>query len=549
MYTIGLDFGTESARALLVETATGQIAASATFTYPHGVIDERLPGSDFPLPPDWALQHPGDWLAAMEALVPAVLREAGVPPEQVIGLGVDFTSCTILPTTADGTPLCLLPEWRAVPHAWPKLWKHHGAHPQAERVTRLAAERNEAFLARYGGRISSEWLIPKVLSIVEEAPWVYEAAARILEGGDWIVWQLTGNERRNACAAGYKACWQKGKGYPSADFLAALHPRLAHLVEDKLSDDIYPPGMRAGTLTPAWAERLGLRPETAIGVAMIDAHAGTLGVGVAEPGVMAMIMGTSICHMLLGREERLVEGISGVVEDGIVPGLYGYEAGQVGAGDMFAWFLEQGVTPAYYQAAQESNLSLHEALTKEAAALQPGESGLLAVDWWNGCRTPLVDAELSGIVLGYTLATKPAEIYRALLEATAYGTRLVIETFEGQGVEVKRLVATGGLTKNSLLMQIFADVMNRPIAVSGAEQATALGAAMLGATAAGRARGGYDTLAEAVAHMAGPIAATYSPGEAAVAIYDLLYKQYRRLVDLFGRQADSPLKVLRRLRR
>lgn len=547
-FALGLDFGTESARALLVETATGRIAASAVFIYPDGVIDERLPGTNVRLPPAWALQNPADWLAALDAIVPAVLRDASAKPEQVVGIGVDFTSCTILPTTADGTPLCLLERWRNVPHAWPKLWKHHGAQPQADRMTQVAGARGEAFLARYGGRISSEWLIPKVLSILDESPEVYDAAARILEGGDWIVWQLTGNERRNACAAGYKACWEKGTGYPSSEFLGALHPRLARLVEEKLASDIYAPGVRAGTLTPAWAKRLGLHPETAVGVAMIDAHAGTLGVGVATPGMMAMIMGTSTCHMLLGRERVLVEGISGVVEDGIVLGLFGYEAGQVGVGDIFAWYVEQGVPPLYHDEARQRGLNLHDLLSEKTASLKPGVSGLLALDWWNGCRTPLVDANLSGVILGYTLGTKPEEIYRALVEATAYGTRLVIETFENQKVSVERLVATGGLTKNCLLMQIYADVTNRAIVVAGAEQATALGAAMLGATAAGSARGGFDTLAEATARMAGPPAATYRPHPDAVALYQVLYEEYLRLVNLFGRQADSPLKVLKRLR-
>lgn len=548
MYAIGLDFGTESARAVLADVANGQIAASATFIYPHGVIYEVLPDSNVTLPADWALQHPADWLAALESLVPSVLLQSQVSADEVIGLGLAFTSCTILPTNAEGTPLCLLPQWHHVPHAWPKLWKHHAAQPQAEFVTQLAAKRGEAFLQRYGGRISSEWLIPKVLSMVEQAPEVYEAASRILEAGDWIVWQLTGNEVRSACAAGYKACWQKERGYPSPKFLAALHPRLQRLAEEKLSTSIHPPGSRAGNLTPAWARRLGLRPDTAISVAMIDAHAGTLGLGVAEPEVMALIMGTSTCHMLLAREERLIDGISGVVEDGIVPGLYGYEAGQVGAGDMLAWYLEQGVPPSYHQLAQQTGVDLHYVLGDEASTLKPGESGLLALDWWNGCRTPLVDSDLSGLIVGYTLATKPGAIYRALLEAIAYGTRLVIETFEAQHVGIQRLVASGGLTRNRLLMQICADVTNRPIGVSQTDQTTALGAAILGATAAGSLRGGYDSLQEATSRMAAPLAHTFFPQPEAVSIYQLLYRQYLRLVDFFGRQADSPVKVLRQLK-
>ncbi|MGB2774866.1 MAG: ribulokinase [Anaerolineae bacterium] len=546
-YTIGLDYGTQSARALLVRT-DGLIAATAVCDYVDGVIDEHLPGSRRALGADWALQNPADWLTVLEAIVPQVLAAAGVAGEQVIGIGVDFTACTILPTTADGTPLCQLPAWRETPHAWPKLWKHHAAQPQADRFNQVAVARGEAFLARYGGRVSSEWLLPKALSILEEAPSVYDAASRIIEGGDWLVWQLSGQERRNACAAGYKACWTKGEGYPSADFLAALHPRFAVVVEEKLSAEVLPAGAYAGGLTPAWAGRLGLPAGVAVGVAMIDAHAGALGMGVGTPGVLGMIMGTSTCHMLLGREAALAEGISGVVEDGIVPGLFGYEAGQAGVGDIFAWFVEHGAPAAYEDEARASGVSLHELLSARAARLAPGASGLLALDWWNGCRTPLVDADLTGVIFGYSLNTKPEEVYRALIEATAFGTRLVIETFTSQGVPVERLVATGGLTKNRLLMQIYADVTNRPIEVAGTEQATGLGAAMLGATAAGSAAGGFDSLGDAVAAMASVPAASYQPDAGAAAVYEVLYRQYSRLVDQFGRRADSPLKALRQLK-
>jgi L-ribulokinase len=547
-YSIGLDFGTESARAVLVDVCTGRVAASTVFEYPDGVIDQNLPETDQTLPPDWALQNPADWLRAVEVTIPAVLHEGGVAPEEVVGIGMDFTSCTILPTTANGTPLCQIEGWRDQPHAWPKLWKHHAAQPQADKVNRLAIERGERFIKRYGGKISSEWLIPKALQILEETPETYDTAARIIEGGDWVVWQLTGNERRNTCAAGYKACWEKGTGYPSPEFLAALHPQLGNLVADKLSQAIYPPGTLAGGLRSDWAVKLRLKPGTSVGVAMIDAHAGTLGSGVAGPGVMAMVMGTSTCHMLMSRQQVLVEGISGVVEDGIVPGLFGYEAGQVGAGDMFAWFVEHSVPYEYHCEAERRGLSLHELLTEKAQTLRPGQSGLLALDWWNGCRTPLVDADLSGVVLGYTLATKPEEVYRALIESTAYGTRLIVDLFIEQGVAVERLVSGGGLTRNPMLMQIYADVTGREIAVAGTDQATALGAAMLGATAAGRAKGGYDTLGEAAEHMAPQPAAVYHPIPRNVAVYNELMAEYARLVDLFGRRSDSPLKVLRRLR-
>ena len=547
-YSLGLDFGTESARAVLVDVSTGETVATAVHPYTDGVIDERLPGSNEPLPPDWALQNPADWLAALEATIPAVLAESGVPPESVVGLGLDFTACTVLPTTEDGTPLCALDAYRERPHAWAKLWKHHASQPQADRINALAAERGEPWLARYGGKISSEWLMPKALQILEEDPEVYAAAARIVEGADWVVWQLTGTLIRNACAAGYKATWHKRDGYPSPEFLAALHPDLADLYQTKMVGPVVPPGQRVGGLTAKWAERLGLVAGTPVAAPIIDAHAAVLGGGISGPGVMFMIMGTSTCHMLMAEKEMPVEGIAGVVEDGIVPGYFGYEAGQAAVGDIFAWFVEHSVPPTYHEEARRRGVSLHDVLAEKAANLRPGGSGLLALDWWNGNRSTLVDAELSGLLVGYTLGTRPEDVYRALIEGTAFGTRVIIEAFAEQGLPVRSIVTGGGLTKNTLLMQIYADVTGREIAVAGSDQVSALGAAMLGAVAAGAARGGYDTLVEAVMHMAPPPARVYRPILEHRATYDALYAEYRRLYDYFGRGENRVMKVLRRLR-
>ncbi len=548
-YTLGLDFGTESARAVLVDVATGKTVATAVHPYADGVIDETLPAGDRPLPPDWALQNPADWLAALETTIPAVLAESGIAPESVVGLGLDFTACTILPTTADGSPLCALEAYRERPHAWAKLWKHHAAQPQADRVNEVALARGEPWLARYGGKISSEWLIPKALQMLEEAPDLYAAADRIVEGGDWVAWQLTGKLARNACAAGYKATWHKVDGFPSADFLAALHPDLTGLYRDKLAGPVVAPGQKVGGLTAGWAGRLGLVAGTPVAAPIIDAHAAVPGGGVGGPGTMFMIMGTSTCHMLMAENEVLVEGIAGVVEDGIVPGFFGYEAGQAGVGDIFAWFVENGVPPDYHEEAAGRGLSLHDVLAEKAAALRPGESGLLALDWWNGNRSTLVDAGLSGLLVGCTLATKAEEIYRALIEATAFGTRVIIEAFTSQGLPVKAIVTGGGLTKNDLLMQIYADVTGREMAVAGADQVTALGAAMLGAVAAGQSGGGYRSLAEAVVHMAPPPTRVYRPTPEHLAPYNTLYAEYRRLYDYFGRGENEVMKVLRRLRK
>ncbi len=547
-FSVGIDYGTESARAILVNVVSGDIVASSTCPYPDGVIDTYLPGSDQPLAPDWALQNPGDWLMALETLLPALLANSGVQTESVIGIGLDFTSCTILPTTVDGTPLCALDAYRAHPHAWAKLWKHHAAQPQADRVNTLAQSRREHWLARYGGKISSEWLIPKALQMLEEAPELYEAAARIVEGADWVVWQLTGRLARNACAAGYKGLWHKSDGYPDAGFLTELHPGLADLYTSKIAGPVLAPGQRVGGLTAEWAGRLGLLPGTPVAAPIIDAHSAMLGGGISGPGIMFMIMGTSTCHLLMSEREMLIEGIAGVVEDGIVPGLFGYEAGQAGVGDIFAWFVKNCVPPEYHAAVEPHSSSLHTVLTERAKQIPPGANGLLALDWWNGNRSTLVDAELSGMIVGYTLATKPEEIYRALIESTAFGTRLIIDAFTAGGVPISAIVAGGGLTKNELLMQIYANVIGQTIAVAGTEMVSALGAAMLGAVAAGQGDSKQAKFSEIIDCMAPQPHKVYQPEPQYSAIYNALYAEYRTLYDCFGRGTNNVMKILRRLR-
>lgn len=537
MYTIGIDFGTESARALVVDAGTGRSLASAVAEYRHGVIDDRLPGTGQPLGAEWALQHPADWLEAMTTAVRQAVAQAGVPVEEIVGLGIDFTACTVLPVQQDGTPLALREGWGALPHAWPKLWKHHASQPQATRVTDLASEMQTAWLPRYGGRISSEWLLPKALQVLEEAPEVFAASDLIVEGGDWVVWQLTGSFVRNACAAGYKGLWHKRDGYPSDDYLTQLHPGLAGFYRTRGGGQaVVPAGARVGTLTADWASRLGLSVDTAVGAAIIDAHAGVLGSGATAPGDLMLILGTSTCHLLLADREALVPGMAGVVEDGIVPGLFAYEAGQAAVGDTFAWFIDT-LLPADLRAeAEAAGVSPHAVLEERASALHPGESGLLALDWWNGNRSTLVDAELSGLIVGATLATRPEHIYRALIEATAFGTRVITDALRDGGVAVRRVIAGGGLTRNRLLMQIYADVLDAPIEVAAASQASALGAAMLGAVAAGSRAGGHATVAEAASAMAPAALETYHPAARAVSVYAELFALYTELYDLFGRQ-------------
>ena len=528
-YAIGIDFGTESARALLVDCSDGAEIAVSVHEYESGVIDERL--GDVELEPDWALQDPRDYVSSVQQTVRALLAETGVAPAEVAGLGIDFTSCTMLPALADGTALCEVGELRAEPHAWVKLWKHHAAQPEADRINAVAAERREPWLARYGGRYSSEWFFSKALQILDEAPELYARADRLLEAADWIVWQLTGVETRNTCTAGYKAMWSKRDGFPSREFFAALDPRFADVVDEKMSRTLAPLGARAGGLCERASAWTGLPPGTPVAVANVDAHVSVPAVGVTGPGRFVAIMGTSTCDILLGRELALVDGMCGVVEDGVLPGLFGYEAGQSAVGDIFAWYVEH-VRGA------------HAELTEEAARLRPGESGLLALDWWNGNRSVLVDADLQGLIVGLTLATRPAEVYRALIEATAFGMRVIVEGFERGGVPVDAIVACGGLPdRNPLLMQIYADVCGREIEVASSAQAPALGSAMYGAVAGGV----YESIVDASRAMAAPPRTTYEPDASNRATYDLLYREYVRLHDLFGRGGDDAMRTLKAL--
>jgi L-ribulokinase len=548
-YAIGIDFGTESGRALLVDVGDGQELATAVHPYANGVIDERLPDSGVRLEPDWALQDPNDYLEVFKQAIPAVLKESGVDPADVIGLGIDFTACTMLPTKADGTPLCFLPEWRARPHAWVKLWKHHAAQPEANRLNQIARELDYAFLDRYGGKISSEWFFPKAWQILDEAPEIYQAADRLLEGADWVVWQLTGQEKRNTCTAGYKAIWSKREGFPPDAFFKALDPRLEHIVDHKMSRTLYPLGAKAGGLTAEAAGWTGLRPGTAVAIANVDAHVAVPAAGVTEAARMVIIMGTSNCHMVLGTQERLVPGMCGYVEDGIIPGFFGYEAGQSCVGDHFAWFVENCVPAAYDREAGGRGINVHQLLEEKAAGLKPGASGLVALDWWNGNRSVLVDVDLTGMLVGATLATKAEELYRALIEATAYGTRIIIETFEANDVPVVEIVATGGLPdRNKLLMQIYADVTGRPIKIAGTQQAGALGSAMHGAVAAGAEVGGYDDIFEASRRMARLRDEAYEPIPENRRVYDRLYAEYVTLHDYFGRGANDVMKRLKALK-
>jgi L-ribulokinase len=540
---VGVDFGTLSGRALVVRVHDGAELGVATTAYRHAVLETRLPDG-MRLAPDWALQVPSDYIDVLREAVPEAVARAGVDPARVIGIATDFTACTVLPTDKHGKPLCEDPRFATRPHAYVKLWKHHAAQGQANRINSLARERAEPWLSRYGGLLSSEWELPKGLQILEEDPELYGEMTYLVEAADWIVWQLCGQYVRNACTAGYKGAFQD-EHYPSNDYLAELHPEFATFATKKLAGPIGDLGGRAGSLTSAAAALTGLPEGIAVAVGNVDAHVTAPAVGATEPGQLVVIVGTSTCHVVSSELLREVPGMCGAVKGGIVPGLWGYEAGQSAVGDIFGWFVDNCVPARYEKAARARGLDVHEYLTELAAAQEVGAHGLLALDWHNGNRSVLADHELSALLLGQTLATTPEDIYRALMEATAFGARLIVETFVASGLPLNSMVFAGGLIKNQLLLQIYADVLNMSIGVSTSPQAPALGAAIQAAIAAGA----YPDIRAAASAMGRVRLDAVTPRPAQVAAYDRLYREYVTLHDHFGRAEPGVMHRLRAQRR
>ena len=542
-YSIGIDYGTLSGRAVLADVADGEILATDVLAYPHAVMSDRLP-SGAALPAGWALQHPQDYLDVLTTTVPAVVAAAGVQPEQVVGLAIDFTGCTMLPITANGTPLCLLDEFASEPHAYVKLWKHHAAQPYATRITEVANARGERWLSRYGGRISSEWMFPKIWETLDRAGRVYEHADEFIEAGDWVVSRLTGARVRSSALAGYKAMWDPVEGFPDDDYWRALDERLAG-VTAKLPGPYVAAGARAGVLVPEMARLLGLAPGTPVAVANSDAYVCAPAVGTVDSGSLLSIVGTSACTLVLGDAEHQVPGVSGVVKDGILAGHYGYEAGQAAVGDIFAWLMRECVPSRYFADAEAADRDIYEQLEWLAAAQEPGETGLLALDWWNGNRSVLVDGDLSGMLLGMTLRTTAVDIYRCLLESTAFGMRMVVDTLTAHGVPVEDVTISGGISRKSpLLMQIYADVLGRPVRASQSPFGPALGSAIFGAVAAGAGDHGYATVEQAAVAMRCRDDLWYQPDPHRHETYAALFREFQRLHDYFGRGGNDVMKRL-----
>lgn len=543
-YTIGVDYGTLSGRAVVVRTSDGAELGSAVHEYTNAVMDQKLNSSGASLPPDWALQNANDYVDVLKTAVPAAIAAAGIDAADVVGIGTDFTACTILPVLEDGTPVSDLPEFVERPHAYVKLWKHHAAQPHADRINELARQRGERWLPRYGGQISSEWELAKGLQLFEEDREIYDRMFKFVEAADWIIWQLCGTYVRNACTAGYKGNLQDGE-YPSREFFGALSIGFEDFAETKLAHQIGQLGDKAGGLTAQAAEWTGLREGIAVAVGNVDAHVTAPAAKATQPGQMVAIMGTSTCHVMNGTTLTDVPGMCGVVDGGIVSGLYGYEAGQSGVGDIFAWYVNNQVPQSYFDAAANAGLSIHQYLTDLAAQEEVGEHGLLALDWHSGNRSVLVDHELSGLVLGLTLTTRPEQVYRALLEATAFGTRVIIEAFEASGVPVTEFIVAGGLLKNKFLMQLYSDVTRLPLSTIDSEQGPALGSAIHAAVAAGV----HPNIREAAEAMGRSNQGVYQPNAERATRYDALFAEYKTLHDYFGRGANDVMKRLKQIKR
>ena len=547
-YTIGIDFGTLSARAVLVDINSGKVVSDAVYEYPHGVMDTSLP-SGISLPADFALQHPRDYLEAFGNTVSAVLEK--VSPEDVIGIGIDFTTCTLIPVKADGTPLCFDPEFENDPHAYAKLWKHHAAQHEADRLNEAAEKFAPHILERLGGKTSSEWLFPKVMEVLDRSPKAYESTAYFIDGGDFIAWMLTGRQTRSYVFASYKALYMHDVGYPPKEMLRYLDPRLENVVEEKLTAPMVYTCEEAGRVDSLARERFGvnerspwLKTGTVVACPEPDAHAAAPALGMSESGDMFSIFGTSSNYMLISDEYKIIPGICGVVKDGLIPGFNAYEAGLCCFGDHFAWVTKNICPPEYREEARERRLSDIQLISEKAEALAPGESGIIALNWWNGNRNILVDSSLSGMFLGMTLRTKPEDLFRAIVEANAFGTRVIIENFEKHGVKVDRMTAAGGITRKSpFVMQTLADILGKTLCVSGYIHSSALGSAIYASVAAK----GHPSLKAACEAMADPCDTVYRPRPEAKAIYDRLYSEYLTLHDYFGRGGNDVMKRLKNI--
>ena len=544
-YVIGIDFGSLSARSIMADIATGRIIAEAVSEYAHGVIYDELSGKK--LGPSWALQDPADYLTALTESVRSVMEKASaaenVVKEQVLGLSLDFTCCTLMPLKEDLTPLCFLHPDR--PNAWVKLWKHHSAQAQADRACQTAGEMNEPFLARYGGTFSADWAIPKIMETMEQDPDLCREIDLYMEAGEWLTSLLVGKKIKSSSFACFKSCYDIQEGYPSDEYFAALMPDHPEFVQEmhKLTDlPVMRIGQRAGTLTPEYAEKLGLCPGTFVGVPSGDAYASIAGMSATASGDMIMMLGTSSSDLMNSDRFANVSGVDAVIRDGILPGMVTYEAGQYATGDMLGWFTSHMVPAAYAEKARQRGISLHQYLTERAAAIPADDTKLTVLEWWNGNRSILNDSDLPGVILGLTLTTRPEAIYRAMMEATCFGQKVILDNYEAHQVPVGRIFLCGGIAmSNPFMVQLYADILGRELEVSTISQSSSLGSCMYAACAVGKERGGYDSIYEAATHMKCYPTVKVQPDPEKTAVYQKKFERYQALYDFFGKR---PLRSL-----
>jgi L-ribulokinase len=533
-YSLGIDYGTNSCRSLLIDLDNGAEVGSTVFNYPSGEMGILLDPKD----PHVARQNPQDYLDGLEAVVRGSLQQAqakvpGFDPAEVIGIGIDTTGSTPIPVNKEGTPLGLLPEFKNNLNAMVWLWKDHTGYAEAAEITQLAHEMRPNIIAKCGGIYSSEWWWSKILRLRRVDVQVFDAAFSFVEHCDWIPAVLTGNTdpltlKRGVCSAGHKAMFStEWGGLPDKEFLAKLDPALADL-RDRLYSVAHTADVKAGSLCAEWSQRLGLKEGIAISVGAFDAHMGAVGAGIKE-GTLVKILGTSTCDLMIAPTSKPladIPGVCGIVNGSVLPGYYGIEAGQSAVGDIFLWFVNHLVPDSYGATVGEKFVKMEKAMLGK----KPGSTGLLALDWNNGNRTVLVDVRLTGLLLGQTLHTEAHEIYRAYIEATAFGALTIIKRVEEYGVKIEEVINTGGLSiKNATLMQCYADIIGKPMKVSQSEQTCALGAAIFGAAAAGA--GDIHTLQSQVTATREKV---YYPIPENQLIYAELYILYRTLHDAFG---------------
>lgn len=543
-YTIGIDFGTLSGRAVLVRISDGCELCDATLKYKHAVMDDVLDATGERLPADYALQDPSDYLEVLRYVIPKVICDSGVESESIIGVGIDFTCCTVLPVFKNGVPLCFDERFRENKHAYVKLWKHHSAQKYADKLTEAMLKKDCHSLDDYGGKVSSEWIFPKIMEVYFEAPEIYAAADGFIEAGEWIAMYLTGERIKSYVFATAKALYNIETGYPSDELFAEMDEGLGDVVAKKVAARIISSTEAAGSVCKKAADELGLSEKTKVSCPLPDAHDATVALNMKSDGDMCMILGTSSCFMMLGREYRSVDGICGVQKDSMTPGFWGYEAGLCCMGDLFAWAADK-LAPASYRAdAEKKGIPVLRYMIEKAAKKVPGETGLLALDWWNGNRNILVDSSLSGMIVGLDLQSTAEDILRALIEATAFATRVIFENYKSSGIEIKRVIAAGGIAgKDPFTMQLYSDVLNMDIRISGSSQVPAVSAAIYAAAAAGL---DIYSCMESMSRLSDTV---YHPNPEASAVYDKLYGEYVTLHDYFGRGGNNVMKRLKEIKR